>query len=180
MNDDYLWDKSGGDIEIERIEESLSAFRYQPMPSPATGTSAKTSQWSGLRFLLTPSLAVAAIAIVFGVWFSQSSSDERPTRALSINGPAASVSGTPQNDEIVELTEPKPVAIKERRKIRPVKRDLPRTILTASRTRPEKLTDEERNAYDQVLLALSITGTKLKIVQETVNGGSREAGRDNR
>ena len=32
------------------------------------------------------------------------------------------------------------------------------------------LTEEEKYAYGQLMLALSITGSKLKIVKDTING----------
>ena len=36
-------------------------------------------------------------------------------------------------------------------------------------TEPVRLTNEEKYAYNQLLLALSITSSKLKLVQETID-----------
>ena len=35
MNENYLWDKTGDDAEIEQLENALQAFRYQETAAPA-------------------------------------------------------------------------------------------------------------------------------------------------
>ena len=34
MKEDYLWDKTGSDPEIEKLENALKAFRYQETAPP--------------------------------------------------------------------------------------------------------------------------------------------------
>ena len=35
MNNDYLWDKTGEDAEIESLENLLGGLRFQPTAPPA-------------------------------------------------------------------------------------------------------------------------------------------------
>ena len=35
MNEDYLWDKTGEDPEIEKLENALQVFRYKETAPPA-------------------------------------------------------------------------------------------------------------------------------------------------
>ncbi len=35
MKEDYLWNKTGNDPEIEKLENALKAFRYQETAPPA-------------------------------------------------------------------------------------------------------------------------------------------------
>jgi hypothetical protein len=47
-------------------------------------------------------------------------------------------------------------------------------------TLPAALTDEEKHAYDQLMLALSITSSKLKIVKDKIDGVEENAVRENK
>lgn len=68
MNDDYLWDRSGeADPEVERLEQVLGKYRYQPRPL----TPALRSQFSWHRkpWVRIAAVAVAAMLIVAaGLW----------------------------------------------------------------------------------------------------------------
>lgn len=68
MNDDYLWDQSGGpDPEVERLERVLGEYRYRETPlSPALRS---RFSWQHNRWVRFAAAAAAAIVIVVaGLW----------------------------------------------------------------------------------------------------------------
>ena len=44
MNEEYLWDKTGEDAEIQQLENALAAFRYQETAPPALPSKILTFQ----------------------------------------------------------------------------------------------------------------------------------------
>lgn len=179
MKNDYLWDKVGEDAEIEELEKTLQVFRYQESAAPLlpikiAEVKHKFSLFS-LRFALSFASCIALLLGSFFVWSRvmmqtnvaetaiNQNSVERPQ--IKINLPKIEISESAPKSQ----TAPKPINISFRQKefsapvIRKVK---------IKKVAPKvQLTDEEQYAYDQLMLALSITGSKLKQVQDKVNGG---------
>ncbi|HVF47621.1 MAG TPA: hypothetical protein VNA17_08660 [Pyrinomonadaceae bacterium] len=192
MNEEYLWDKTGDDAEIESLEAQLAVFRYEPTASPALAENSPASTKS-YRAPWALGFAFAAMAVVAGVslWSMLPSVDQESevavADAISGDGPAA-VEAEPPVAEVV-----RPHVFTEMPSAEKVQ---PKTYTQAKRSRkvaetrsavrvkqhPVELTPEERAAYDQVVLALSITSSKLKMVQDKVNGDRVAAagGRDNK
>lgn len=61
MNDDYLWDKTGRDDEVERLEKLLRPLAHKPRALPRRGVRA--------RPLAAVLLSAAAALLVAALWF---------------------------------------------------------------------------------------------------------------
>ena len=184
MNNDYLWDMTGDDAEIEGLENLLSGLKYQPTTPPVLPvvielkTEPKTPWWKFSLAFAVP--ACLLIAILAGFWMT------RPTQQLKAvnevkefqppSGPpqipsaiTSPESPTPET-EIAKDTSPKLVTTLYTPK--PKRKEMTYAVQTRYRKRQPKfetLTSEEKFAYDQLKLALSITGSKLKVVSDTIN-----------
>ena len=218
MKEDYLWDKTGSDAEIEELENSLKAFRSKNTAAPdlpqKTFALDKTSMQNAqprrfsLRFAFAAFACVAFVITSFGIFqvlnfseqdFAKNSDDK------SVNEPKAKSSTDSEikpilKDEVVKQAiaekTTKPIIVKETTKrniqtqpqIIKTRKRVKRTHKTkfvakrirrkSKSTKPKietvKLTKEEKDAYDQLMQALSITGTQMKIVQEGINGVKEE------
>jgi len=188
MKEDYLWNKTGAvDPEIERLENALCVFRYQETEPPALPAKIIPFERKTPRtfFRLTFALAACAafVFVSLGVWFQFSSGkievakDSIKTTAPQI---VEDVSGEnsveKQNDLIVEKTaipkqsiEPKVIKIK---RIAPANVRQNRLIAQNVEAKKPivKLTKDEKYAYDQLMLALSITTSKLRLVTDKIEG----------
>lgn len=189
MKEDYLWDKSGAaDPEIERLENALAVFRCRETEAPALPARIvpfeRKTPGSFFRFVL-PSAALAALAIVaVGVWFQISSGKietaGNPTEKKTIALPSSDdntpdkILIAPPDDSVVEKVEiPKRIVNQKTIKVEKVARLNARQNKTIARNiagkKPsDQLTKDEKYAYDQLMLALSITGSKLKIVEDKI------------
>lgn len=186
MSEDYLWDKSGKDSEIERLEDALQTFRYREtaapeLPSNIFSLKKEKPRWS---FKLTFALAAfATLAIIFaGVRL------RIPDHKIEVAAIPLEISAPPVVEKISDespVEKPRYSIIKTRvttkkivePKIKKSKRITTvievRNNLTAAETKikkpPFKLTKEETYAYDQLMLALSITGSKLRLVTDKID-----------
>jgi hypothetical protein len=178
MNDEYLWSKEGNDREIEILEDLLSEFRFVPgsvqiLPDQdAFDVRERRSRFKWIFAAVSPAFA----ALLIAVWFflpsnpvtvqsrvSQSSSaamNYQPSTVQPVEQIAAS---TEQSTNAVEK-KPQPTMVK--------------TVFISHRSKRERveplvaknqLSAEEKYAYDRLMLALSIAGTKLKVVQDTID-----------
>lgn len=189
MKEDYLWDKTGAkDPEIERMEKALAAFRYRETAAPeipAPIVSAKTElprRSFRLSFALA-ALTTAAIFVCFGVWFQVSNYRIETVKDLpktfappvAVETPSENAVSKPNDSFVKKIAAPKKSVqskiVKIERKISSV---AIRKVLIARNQKPKKpavkLTAEEKYAYDRLMLALSITGSKLKLVTDKVYG----------
>jgi hypothetical protein len=191
MKEDYLWDKTGDiDPEIERLENALAVFRYQETEPPALPAKIipfekKTPR--GFFRLGFAFAACAAIAIIsLGVWLQISSNkievvkDSTETIAPQIDEKIADKTSVKKlDDSVVEKVEiPKQPAgrkiTKVRKIIQPIARQNNLTAQNVEVKKPTvKLTKEEKFAYDQLMLALSITSFQIQ-------NGERQSGRRRR
>ncbi|MFL6467107.1 MAG: hypothetical protein ACJ72Z_04025 [Pyrinomonadaceae bacterium] len=189
MNEEYLWSKKGSDREIEKFESLLSEFRFKEGPPPELPALnvVKVGSHFRRRFSWAALFVTAAAASVLAmIWVVTNSGDKGSSIAIGpdrIPSVSAPVSG-----EILEprTEEPKPeiASVPFLRKPRFVKtvfrpRRNPRTPQTTF-AQKQDLTREERYAYDRLMLALAITGTKLKVVQDTIDRKSDLDVRSNR
>lgn len=178
MKDDYLYDKNGSNPEIERLEGLLSVFRYQEIAAPAlpianpVDVAEKTSIW---RFRFAYAFgASAAVVTLIGAWVLFSGGRQGSENELSSSAPAHDQPfeiGVHIRSPVEEIGNDKaasPPTAKYRRTASFSARRHAKAVRSIdART---ALTKEEKYAYEQLMLALSITGSKLKIVQDTVNG----------
>lgn len=187
MKDEYLWDKTGEDAEIAALENALSAFRYQETAPPALPAKVITLEPQGWRRFFQLRFAVAAfasvVAVFFVFWFTLKS-----TKTPSFENVAEVRIPQTANKIQDEFIDPEPEIapakiiqktksniVKTRQtttpKIHPVKTVLRHTKISEP---VETLTAEEKYAYNQLMLALSITGSQLKIVKDKIDGISEQ------
>ena len=178
MNDEYLWNKKGSDAEIEGLEKAVRVFRYEPTTPPELPAKSlvltREPRRNFVRFGLA--FASAAVVIVSIVWFMIPNRNTTVTHD-SVKAVEPQLATVPQADAPpaarVELSTQKVTTapIKARQIVRRAAKPL-NTIAVKVRDKnpPVKLTDEEKYAYGQLMLALSITESKLKIVTDAVSG----------
>ena len=195
MNTDYLWDKTGEDLEIEQLENALQTFRYQETAPPMLPFQLKKVEiisptsffaWFPMRvgFAMATCLLVGAV-FAFAVWFQLS--DTTPNLVVVANVTPEKVISLPEETKKINLPEnnPKFVETKFTATKQTVKNQFVKVqkssplILRANKTAAQKvdkvkptdrLTKEELYAYTQLMTALSITSAKLKAVKDKVEG----------
>jgi len=178
MNEEYLWSKKGSDREIETLESLLSEFRFKedsPPELPAENIVNVSSQFKR-RFSWAALFATAAVAVVLGmIWISRSTGDII-VDAANTSIPTFPVSTASEKQTEATNSYQPPVqkaslpSLKKPRFVKTIfrtRRDMRDPQPTVAKT--ENLTRDERYAYDRLMLALSITGSKLKVVQDTID-----------
>jgi hypothetical protein len=182
MKDDYLWDKKGSDAEVEGLEDLLASFRYESVAPPRLPVESITSQPQNAvwwKFSLTFAVP-ACLLIVIGIGFllTRTGNDQQAVTLPNETAlPLSRLERSPTSEapklssEDPEVNPPAEIKTVKTIYTQPVKAQKPiRTKYRAAKARQfETLTSEERFAYDQLRLALSITGEKLKVVTDTVN-----------
>jgi hypothetical protein len=183
MNDEYLWNKTGGDAEIEGLENALKAFRYYEtadprIPMQAVPTVEKRTR-SIFRLRFTFVFAATAVVVLSGAWFMlpaiDSAISDRAVNAVNeVQLHRLPLAHIPIIDTATENENSQPKAIRATVKIRQPDQIKIKPVRAFAKSLPNehsqvKLTAEEKYAYDQLMLALSITSSKLKIVKDTVS-----------
>ena len=191
MKEDYLWDKTGENPEIERLENALKVFRYQEIAPPALPAKIipfeKKSPRSFFRFSFAATAFAALMIVCLGVWLQYSpekievAKDSAETVAPQIDKKFSDeILVKKQDDLIVEKVETPKQSVK--RNIVKIRKIVPTNVrqnnLIARNVEAKKpavkLTKEEKFAYDQLMLALSITSSKLKLVSDRIDGGEEQ------
>jgi hypothetical protein len=193
MNEDYLWDKTGSDTEIEKLEQALKIFRYEETAAPVIHAKIlpfvkKESSRKSFPFLRAIAACLALASISLGVWI------------LFSNAKNEIAGDTLQNSVMItETINPLEQISEDRVPVQPETEDKPaftKTLFIEKNSKPKnlpvsksdfrnkkpkkksktenaekivRLTEEEKYAFEQLMLALSITSSKLKIVKEKVD-----------
>jgi hypothetical protein len=175
MKEDYLWNKTGSDPAIEKLEKALRGFSYEESAQPVLPVIVVPEK-KAFRFRFAPfAFAVAAclaLAVIsWSVWKLASNTSPVEDRAAgpapgtvapaAPGKPGSGDKDTPATRETRQVAQVTP-----RPKIRRG-RTLLKTI--PAEIKP-KFTREEIYAYDQLMLALSITSDKLNLVREKAIG----------
>ena len=187
MKEDYLWDKTGEDAEIQGLENALKAFRFQENAPPELPqkvfTIEKQTPRRFFRFGFAFAAFAAVVVVLSVVWF-QIAGSKIPVAEIVLKTDALKRAETIADASFIEIQEfppaakpenptlpVKPDVVRIRRRSAPVVRS-PKTVWRKTKTKEpsETLTAEEKYAYNQLMLALSITGTQLKIVKDKVQG----------
>lgn len=180
MNNDYLWDKTGDDEEVKGLETLLSGLKYQPTAPPMLPIEIKLkgsrAPWWRLSFAIPPCLLIAVLA---GFWMTRISPQPRTMNGekgigmpLATNDPPRKPENPAQNPANLIAKAPSPKTVTTHFTLEPERRRRNIAIKVNYRKRQTKfdtLTSEERFAYDQLMLALSITGSKLRVVSDKIN-----------
>jgi hypothetical protein len=181
MSDKYLFNKEGSDPDIELFEGMLSAYRIEPVAPSLSRANLKPVRSRGLlRFRLSYIPAVAALFLVmigagvvtrfFGHREIEITASSAPEVVMI--EPDSSVASLPAvyAGKDSEPTIPvKGLANRRRTVTAEVRKTHYRTPAIRGQFAATKLTPEEKYAYQQVLVALWITGSKLKVVQDTID-----------
>ena len=200
MKEDYLWDKTGSDPEIEKLETALRAFRYEETAPPAIPAKVlpfvkKEPARKTFPLLRAVAACLALTSISLGVWILISNTKNEiagdvlqksvvepefvnpikpATETVPPAKPKEEVKPTFQKTLYIEpKSSPKSLLVSKsgsknaghnstNRRIKNTKKDI-------------RLTEEEKHAYEQLMLALSITSTKLKLVKEKIDGEENQA-----
>jgi hypothetical protein len=187
MNEDYLWDKTGEDPEIEKLENALAVFRYKEtappeLPAKVLPFKQKDAPRSFVRYAYAAAACVAFAAISLGVWLqlSNNKTGEAAAEITAIYTPQTSFE-TP-TETFLPLIEKsraqkeiaKPNIVKIRKPVSPTIRQNRTLAQNARKAKPDELTTEEKYAYNQLMLALSITGSKLRLVTDRIEGTEKQ------
>ncbi len=187
MKEDYLWDKTGEDPEIQRLENALQVFRYKETAPPALPAKIIPFERKISRRFFRLAFAFAACAafviVSLSVWLQISSEkievakDSTETTAPQISKKVSDeIADEKPDDLIVKKVEvPKQSAEQKIIKVRKlvpasVRQNKPIAQNIQVEKPTDKLTKDEKYAYDQLMLALSITSSKLKLVEEKIYG----------
>lgn len=194
MHEDYLWDKTGSDPEIEKLENALHAFRCKESAPPAIPAGKVVFEKEKPRRFFQFGFAFAAFATVvivsLGVWIQFSGTGKIAGNAIDT---IASQKGAVIPDSVPAEkpydTDFAVINVSTPLKNKPLKQIYRKNIIKIGKTSPLlsrkkemtervilakdpilSLTKEERYAYNQLMIALSITSSKLKLVEDKING----------
>jgi hypothetical protein len=187
-NEDYLWDKTGSDPEIESLENTLAVFRCQEkappeLPAKVLPFVKKDSPRTFFRFAYAAAACLALVAVALGLWLRISVPKQEPAADLAeIASPRPENASPPAEIPAPAVVLPATVTAepgdgtpRPSFKLRAVR--IKKPVAEARVTREIKvkntivaLSKEEKYAYDQLMLALSITGSKLKLVSDRIDG----------
>ncbi len=202
MKEDYLWDKTGKDSEIEKLENSLQAFRSTNTTPPALPAKTfafdkgfvptKTARRS-FQFAFAAFASLALVIISIGVFqivrtddqdLAQNSAEQMSNKTI-VEKP---ISVPEESKEISEptITKAKFTAkrqikrrvVKDKKQVptkisdnKTIAKDIkPKVVKPEQKSETVILTEEEQYAYDQLMTALAITSSKLKLVKDKVQG----------
>ena len=181
MNDEYLWEKRGESSEIERLEDLLAVYRYEetgPPPLPAlniVSAEKKTSPW---RIYFQFAFGAAAVAVIlFAVWFGFATRRPESNAIVETGRPRImeSVPTSPTTpdtplDATSDTGRPVRVVARVKRQMHRLRtrRNETAAFVAANKPVQPRLTKEEKYAYSQLLLALSIAGAKFQQAQDTI------------
>lgn len=193
MENDYLWDKTGEDKEIERLENALKSFRYQPTAPPILPAKVLKIEKKP-KFSLFPKILRFAVAgtaglafgyfVTLGIWYQFFNKkidnigeyNQPLVQAANVEKQAQPANSNPNTKpkdaepKIVYLVDKKPVQTRTATLIQNTKAVFQQPTRRIRQTKVIHLTKEEKYAYEQLILALSITGSKLKEVKDKANG----------
>ena len=179
MNNDYLWDRTGTDPEIEALEAQLEGLRFRATEPPAAPARAIVLEPARPNWLLRLGLgfataAAACVALMFALFANGDAPG--PVAAVAevpptISKPAVQPAPQPEGEYVKASTTPQ-------RKPRPKKRTKREAKFTPvpvqPRPLPETFTAEERDAYRQLMTALAVTSENLNLVREKLNGTDKD------
>jgi len=206
MKEDYLWDKTGEDSEIEELESRLKTFRTNNSTPPTLPANTfvidrdSADRITPNRFFKLAFATFACIGLVvtsIGIVRVFRTENLETTETVSKKNPAAEMVSAPQKEsaktavedeqmaeqkitKTVFISEPRnnkriykavnrsPKKIRYRRAV--ATRRKQKRVNQDSKEKAVVLTPEEKDAYEQLMRALTITSSKLKIVRDKVNG----------
>lgn len=188
MKEDYLWNKKGSDAGIEQLENALEQFRFKATESPAIPANVLVLPEKRSLGFFKLGLVFAVSLVIVGsiIWMRFATiSNSTDHNVLADRGDSQKTGVSVQPIEPKHPVTEIPGAEKHFEKAVHPSRSPTKPIRTIVRrseikTQPEKLTQEEKYAYGQLMLALAITGNELKIVRDKINGREERNAADDR
>jgi hypothetical protein len=202
MNEDYFYNKTGEDAEIENLENLLQTFRFEQSEAPILPQKVLVFQPKSRLRTFRVAFAVAAsvlIASTIGAitFMSKENKVLVESNEPSVSGQVLPIENPTIIDKKTEFSTEKatylPVKIKtakdntkllyaniESPRYSAVSLNLSKNRQVSFTKKPEKAaqynpTDEEKFAYEQLKLALSITSSNLKTVKEKIDNEEDKA-----
>ncbi len=188
MKEDYLWDKTGAvDPEIERLENALAVFRYQEteptaLPANIIPFERKTPRVFfrlAFAFAACAAFVIVSLSVLFQFSYPKIEVAKDSTESIAPQAAKKVLDQAPvknTDDFIVEKGKnPKQPAarkiIKVRKVVQPIARQNKLIAQNGEVKKPTViLTKEEKFAYEQLMLALSVTSSTFKLVKDKVEG----------
>lgn len=189
MNEEYLWDRRGSDPEIAGLEATLGVFRASSNRAPTIPQ--KEKRWSvwfasfGIR-TAAATFATVAVVVFAGLLYIDPGTDagspavsapriEVPAKTAGpLSGPEAAVVKTavevPETDAVSEKDVKEVAVVNAHRP--PARTRKAQTPAPKPKDRLEGFSDEEKAAYEQLMLALSITSSSFRIMQDKLGANS--------
>ncbi len=182
MKNDYLWDKTGSDQEIEKLEKALQVFRYQPNAPPKLPARILQLEEKP-TFRLFPKIfrvalaGIAGLAVAFIAWgFWLRVSNDKLAIVEDMSQPMVvpikiifPIAPKGVSETAFQPVDKRIIQTKSVSRQNTTNLVFNQKTSKVSATKEVKLTKEEKFAYDQLMLALSITGSKLKEVKDKAN-----------
>ena len=180
MNNDYLWDRTGSDPEIESLEAHLEALRFRPtepptLPAPVIVIEPARPSWLLRLGLGFAAASAACIALIFALLAGGetpapiAAAEETPS---AVTRHAVPPSALPDAEYMKASTAAPQRKPKVKKRTRRGAKFVP--VPPAPRPLPEIFTAEERDAYRQLMTALAVTSENLGIVREKLNGTEKD------
>lgn len=213
IKDDYLWDKSGNDLEIKKLENTLKTFRSSNTTPPVlpVQTFVVEKNISNSRRIFQFALAGFATLILtilsIGIFQllqveNKDSAQVQKTSNLiqpakqtpemtvqTADSPSISDEEKPIQTKIRQAkftlkakrqfvkTEPKIIDKKASVKKFEQKSVAKKVGHKSLKSKTVYLTQEEKDAYQQLMQALAITGSQMRIVREKIRGEEKDSTR---
>jgi hypothetical protein len=178
-----LWDRTGECPEIEELERELAVFRLAddslPLIPPVAVTASTEASPAGTarswRWLLPVTALAGVIMLGVFVGFQTGFKNDGVTKVKTEisaerqqlpKDELVASNAQPIPDEDVDTkretrVETKPAVVTHRKM-----KLVPKSAVKGRRNQKSDVSIEEKAAYEQLVLALSITGAKLRLVQE--------------
>ena len=177
MKQDYLWDATGQDAEIEQLEELLSVYKFETSDPPRPPSAVVSPWWRfwDARFAV-PAFATLLLIAGVSVFLLYRFGTQGPGELAAVPEQTVLVPVTAALQPKPSVPVPAPTVTSASLPTGPrYKPTAIRAIQSKRVTSEPKLTREELYAYNQLMLALSITGSSLRAVQDTIDEGEPAA-----
>ena len=179
MKEDYLWDKTGTDPAVEKLENALSVFRFDEsslqIPVRAGAPVEGRRYFKFLSFGFAAAACACVAVIMWALWAPVSNPNRVSAPEQAIARPAEEILDTVDNKpDVPVIVDVKAPASNIGHYKNAVKKAV-RPVAVAARVKKPApaaapFTKEEIYAYNQLMLALSITSDKLNLVKEKIPG----------
>lgn len=194
MKEDYLWNKTGSDAEIEKLEQALKVFRYEEkalpiIPAKVLPFVKKEAPRKTFQFMRAIAACLAFASISLGVWILLSNTKneiagdnlQKPVLTVETTNPLEQISEDeipvePEIDDKPAFKKTLYIEKNSKPKNLPISKFNMKNKKRSKNSEAEnveeivRLTEEEKYAFDQLMLALLITSSKLKLVKDKVEG----------